>query len=198
MQRVAISLGIGAAVLVAAAFLATGTATAASPSPGPGSGPEQLWEQFPLDAEGDSSGAGGESRDPGATSQPLQPVDQVVPQAAREEAEPGSPHELEIAATAIVLLLCGVGAVLFLHGHAPRRRRVRVAPKRQVRSSLRAAGIAALDEIRNVRLLPSLASPALLVMGIYGVDEDSAKFSIRSGGKADGRSTRAARRASDP
>lgn len=171
MQRFATSLGTGAAVLVAVAFLAAITsvaaATAASPSPAPGSGPEQLWEQFPLDAEGDSAGVGGGARARGASEQPLPRVEQVVPQAARAEAEPGPRRALEFVATAIVLLLGGVGAVLVRYAYAARRRRVRLAPKR-VGSSLRAVAVAALDEIRNVRVLSRLASPAILVMASTG------------------------------
>jgi hypothetical protein len=178
LQRFVFSLGIGAAVLVAVVLTAAITwaapATATPSSPGPGSGPEKLWEQFPLDAEGDSSGAGGVSRDPGAGEQPVRRVGRVVPHAASGEA---GPRELEIVATAIVLLLGGVGAVLVRYGQAAarrrltaaaRRRRIRVAPRRQVGSSLRVAAVAALDEIRNLRVLSRLASPALLVLTSTG------------------------------
>jgi hypothetical protein len=167
LQRFAIGLVIGATVLVAVVFAAPATATASSP--GPGSGPEKLWEQFPLDTEGDSSGAGGVSRDPGAGGQPVRRVDQVVPQAPSGEAGSGPARELEIVATAIVLLLGGVGAVLVHYGlAAARRRRIRVAPQRRTRSSLRAAVVGALDGIRNLRVLSRLAPPALVVMTSTG------------------------------
>lgn len=154
-------IGLTAVVTVGllAAAVAAPPAGAASRNPGL----EELWEQFPLDAESDPPAARERSSDgAGAKAEPApraRPT--AVPQPGGADATFVTWAWLAVVAAAIALLVGGVRVAVMYAGFAPRRPRVRVPARPFVRPRQlrRAAAFAASDGVRSARAALSRLTP---------------------------------------
>lgn len=155
--------------LVAVGFLAAGVAGDPAAAAREDPGLEELWDQFPLDAERDSPAeGGGSSDDAGTETEPTQQVEpRSFPQPGGTDSTLGTPAPLAIVAAGIALLLLGLllgGYAVLYSGHVPSPPRVRMPARPSVRGRqpVRAAAVAAADWVRSARVaLPTSRSASI-------------------------------------
>jgi hypothetical protein len=151
--------------LVAVGFFAAGVAAHPAAAAPEDPGLEELWEQFPLDAERDAPAPRERSSDDAGTrAEPAQRVaPKSVPQPGGADSTFGKPAQLAIVAAGIALLLGGF-AVLYT-GHRPRPPRLLRMPAASFargRRQAQAAGGVAADWVRSVHAaLPVSRSAAI-------------------------------------
>jgi hypothetical protein len=160
------SFRIGLMALVAVGFLAAGVAGDPAAAAPEDPGLEELWDQFPLDAERDSPAEGGGSSDEAGTeTEPTQQVEpRSFPQPGGTDSTLGTPA---IVAAGIALLLLGLllgGYAVLSSGHVPNPPRVRMPARPSVRGRqpVRAAAVAAAGWVRSARVaLPTPRSASI-------------------------------------
>jgi hypothetical protein len=151
--------------LVAVGFLAAGVAAHSAAAAPEDPGPEELWEQFPLDAEDSPAEGGGSSDDAGTETEPAQRVEpRSFPQPGGADSTLGTPALLAAGIALLVLgLLLGGYAVLY-SGHVPSPPRVRMParPFLRGRRPAQAAAVAAANWVRSARAaLPTSRSASI-------------------------------------
>jgi hypothetical protein len=151
--------------LVAVGFLAAGVGAHPAAAAPEDPGLEELWEQFPLDAERDAPAErGGSFGVAGAETGPAQRVEpRSLPQPGGADPTLGTLAQLAIVAAGIALLLLGGFTVLYTD-HVPSPQRVRMAARPFVRGrrSAQAAAVAAADWVRSARVaLPTPRSASI-------------------------------------
>jgi hypothetical protein len=150
-------------VLVAVGLLAVDVAAPPAVAAPRNPGLEELWEQFPLDAERDPPAARERSSDgAGAKAGPpprVRPT--AVPQPGGADATFATWAWLAIIAATIALLVGGVRVAVMYGGHAPRlpRVQVRARPFVRPRQLRRAAAVAASGRARSARATLSRLRP---------------------------------------
>jgi hypothetical protein len=148
------SFRIGMVALVAIGFPAAGVAARPAAAAPEDPGLEELWEQFPLDAERDAPAPSERSSDDAGTkAEPAQRVaPKSVPQPGGADSTFGTAAQLAIVAAGITLLLLGGFAVVYT-GHVPSPPRVRMPARPFVRGwrPAQAAAVAAADWVRSAR-----------------------------------------------
>ena len=151
--------------LVAVGLLAAGVAAPPAAAAPEDPGLEELWEQFPLDAERDAPAErGGSFGVAGAETGPAQRVEpRSLPQSGGADPTVGTLAQLAIVAAGIALLLLAVLTVLYAD-QVPSPQRVRMAARPFVRGrrSAQAAAVAAADWVRSARVaLPTPRSASI-------------------------------------
>ncbi len=139
--------------LVAVGFLAAGVAAHSAAAAPEDPGLEELWEQFPLDAERDSPAErGGSFGDAGTETGPAQRVEpRSFPLSPGPDSTAGTSALLAIVAAGIALLLLG-GSVMYA-GHKPSPPRVRMPARPFARAwrSPPGAAVAVAEWVRSAR-----------------------------------------------
>jgi hypothetical protein len=155
-------------VLVAVGLLAADVAAPPAVAAPRNPGLEELWEQFPLDAERDPPAARERSSDgAGAKAGPPPRVrPKAVPQPGGADATFVTWAWLALIAAAIAVLVGGARVAVMYGGHAPRppRVQVRAHPFVRPRQLRRAAAVAASGGVRSARAaLPRLRPRAPVI-----------------------------------
>jgi hypothetical protein len=159
------SFRIAMMALVAVGLLAAGVAAPPAAAAPEDPGLDELWEQFPLDAERDAPAErGGSFGVAGVETGPAQRVEpRSFPQPGGAEPTVGTLAQLAIVAAGIALLLLAVLTVMYAD-HVPSPQRVRMAARPFVRGrrSAQAAAVAAADWVRSARVaLPTPRSASI-------------------------------------